>query len=284
MAGVEDHADAVRIRGLERAAEGGDLEATYLLGLLAAGGTAVSEPDLPKARELQAWASWHGHVGATFEYSLLLRDPSSGASDTKLADQLERVAAEGGHPRACLNVGARLHATRGDCVEVVRWYETAAQGGSTEAALRLVRMFLRDDGLPRDEEAARRWFVSVLVDGDLLFGGLDEVARALTPPAEEEDEANDGSDHAPSPVDEHRRLIGQLLDHDASEVFDKLEQLLEMAPQVGEALLLEMASRRMDLRGAIALLRDRVERDTLKGWIQAAVPDELERLVYLAMI
>ena len=40
----------------------------------------------------------------------------------------------------------------------------------------------------------------------------------------------------------------------------------------------------MDLRGAIALLRDRVERDTLKGWIQTAVPDELERLVYLAMI
>ena len=87
-----------------------------------------------------------------------------------------------------------------------------------------------------------------------------------------------------SPVDEHRRLIGQLLDHDASEVFEKLEQLLDAAPQVGEALLLEMASRRMDLRGAIALLRDRVERDQLKGWIQAAVPDELERLVYLAMV
>jgi hypothetical protein len=45
-----------------------------------------------------------------------------------------------------------------------------------------------------------------------------------------------------------------------------------------------MASRKMDLRGAISLLRDRVERDDLKSWIQAAVTDELERLVYLAMI
>jgi hypothetical protein len=88
----------------------------------------------------------------------------------------------------------------------------------------------------------------------------------------------------PSPVAEHRRLIGQLLDHDASEVFDKLEQLLDTAPQLGEALLLEMAARKMDLRGAIALLRDRVDRDTLKGWVLGAVPDELERLVYLAMI
>jgi ankyrin repeat protein len=88
----------------------------------------------------------------------------------------------------------------------------------------------------------------------------------------------------PSPLDEHRRLIGALLDNDASEVFDKLEQLPDTAPQLGEALLLEMASRRMDLRGAISLLRDRVERDELKAWIQASVPDELERLVYLAMI
>lgn len=87
-----------------------------------------------------------------------------------------------------------------------------------------------------------------------------------------------------SPIDEHRRLIGSLLDHDAIEVFDKLEQLLDTAPSLGEALLLEMVSRRMDLRGAIWLLRDRVERDDLKSWILRAVTDELERLVYLAMI
>lgn len=88
----------------------------------------------------------------------------------------------------------------------------------------------------------------------------------------------------PSSIDEHRRLIGSLLDHDASEVFDKLETLLDTAPSLGEALLLEMASRKMDLRGAISLLRDRVERDDLKSWIMGAVTDELERLVYLAMI
>jgi ankyrin repeat protein len=106
---------------------------------------------------------------------------------------------------------------------------------------------------------------------------LDEVvaqAAAAAPPPPE----------PTSPIDEHRRLIGSLLDHDASEVFDKLEQLLDTAPSLGEALLLEMASRKMDLRGAISLLRDRAERDDLKSWILGAVTDELERLVYLAMI
>jgi hypothetical protein len=38
-----DHLEVERIRGLE--AEGGDLDATYLLGLIAINGTAVSDPD-----------------------------------------------------------------------------------------------------------------------------------------------------------------------------------------------------------------------------------------------
>jgi ankyrin repeat protein len=124
----------------------------------------------------------------------------------------------------------------------------------------------------------RVWLDAVVAEAERK-AAAEEAVRAEQEAAEAERVAAD-----PSPVDEHRRLIGQLLDHDASEVFDKLEQLLDTAPQLGEALLLEMAARKMDLRGAIALLRDRVERDTLKGWVLDAVPDELERLVYLAMI
>lgn len=280
MAGGIENPESVRIRQLEADAEAGDLDSVYLLGLIAASGSSVSEPDEAQARELQAWASWHGHVEATFEYSLLLRHGIGGDTDVETADRLERVAADAGHPKACLNIGSRIHAAHGDCEEAVAWYQRAAVAGNTDAALRLVRMFLREEGLPRDEARARHWFLYCLVEGDLLFVGLDEVARALNPSEDTVEEEI----IAPSPVDEHRRLIGQLLDHDASEVFEKLEQLLDAAPQVGEALLLEMASRRMDLRGAIALLRDRVERDQLKSWIQAAVPDELERLVYLAMV
>jgi TPR repeat protein len=174
MAGGIENPDSVRIRQLEADAEAGDLDSVYLLGLIAASGSPVSEPDEAQARELQAWASWHGHIDATFEYSLLLRQGIGGPRDTVTADRLERVAAEAGHPRACLNVGARVHAERGDCEEVAGWYERASLGGSKEAALRLVQMFLRDDGLPRDETVARKWLVHALVLG--CSCGIDRAA------------------------------------------------------------------------------------------------------------
>ena len=86
------------------------------------------------------------------------------------------------------------------------------------------------------------------------------------------------------PSDASRELLGRLLDYDAAEVFSKLDAMLDAAPELGEALLLEMAARRMDLRGVVAALAARVERTRLKSWLQAAVEDELELLVYLAMI
>ncbi len=79
-------------------------------------------------------------------------------------------------------------------------------------------------------------------------------------------------------------MLGQLLDYDASEVFDKLDAMLDAAPSLGEPLILEMAERNMDLRGVVSALRDRADRDDIKTWLQAAVDDELELLVYLAMV
>jgi hypothetical protein len=94
-------------------------------------------------------------------------------------------------------------------------------------------------------------------------------------------------DRAPAPPPERsesRVLLGKLLDYDAAEVFDKLDAMLDASPELGEPLIHEMAARSMDLRGVVAALRERVERDAIKGWVLGAVPDELERLVYLAMI
>jgi len=92
---------------------------------------------------------------------------------------------------------------------------------------------------------------------------------------------------ARQPVDPHaesRTMLGQLLDYDAAEVFAKLDVMLNAAPQLGEPLIGEMAARDMDLRGVVVALRDRVERETIKAWLVAAVDDELERLVYMAML
>lgn len=90
-------------------------------------------------------------------------------------------------------------------------------------------------------------------------------------------------DPAAQHLAESRQLLGQLLDYDAKEVFEKLHDMLTAAPELGEALILEMAARGMDLRGVVVALRDQVDRDRIKAWLQAAVDDELQLLVYLAM-
>ena len=93
----------------------------------------------------------------------------------------------------------------------------------------------------------------------------------------------EGTSTAPA-HSESRQLLAKLLDYDPREVFDKLDAMLEAAPELGEPLILDMDLRSMDLRGGIAALRERVERDRLKGWLHSAVDDELELLVYLAMV
>ena len=85
-------------------------------------------------------------------------------------------------------------------------------------------------------------------------------------------------------LSESRAMLGKLLDYDSAEVIGKLDAMLDASPALGEALILEMAARNMDLRGAVIAMRDRVDRDTLKEWLQAAVDDELQLLVYMAMI
>ncbi len=63
------------------------------------------------------------------------------------------AAAEAGHPRACLNRGAKAL----EPAEVVRWYELAVAAGSVEAAKRLAAMYTAGAGVAVDEERARHW-------------------------------------------------------------------------------------------------------------------------------
>ncbi len=104
------------------------------------------------------------------------------------------------------------------------------------------------------------------------------VAKALADTSLDVEEAQDDY------LSESRAMLGKLLDYDSGEVISKIDAMLDAAPELGEALVIEMASRHMDLRGVVVALRDRVERDTLKAWLQAAVDDELQLLVYMAMI
>ncbi len=140
-----------------------------------------------------------------------------------------------------------------------------------------------------DPEAILRRLIGKIDDAHLIAAIRSElpewrewldgvVAKAIADTSLDVEEAEDDY------LSESRAMLGKLLDYDSAEVIGKLDAMLDAAPELGEALVIEMASRHMDLRGVVVALRDRVERDTLKAWLQAAVDDELQLLVYMAMI
>ncbi len=140
-----------------------------------------------------------------------------------------------------------------------------------------------------DPEAIMRRLIGK-IDDDVLIGAIRQalpkwrewldgvVAKAIADTSLDVEQSEDDY------LSESRAMLGKLLDYDSAEVIGKLDAMLDAAPELGEALVLEMASRQMDLRGVVVALRDRADRDTLKTWLQAAVDDELQLLVYMAMI
>jgi TPR repeat protein len=143
---------------LRALAERGSAGAAHLLGLAYVRGQLVAR-DLGEARRLQKQAAENGIVDAQFELSLLLAQGLGGPVDTRGARRWEERAAKAGHPRACLNRGARLaRARRPDYAAVAQWYTRAADGGSAEAAARLCKMHLVGQGVARDQATARGWY------------------------------------------------------------------------------------------------------------------------------
>jgi TPR repeat protein len=125
---------------LRVAAEAGEAEALYVLGLACFRGQGV-EKNLAAARELQLAAAMRGLPDAQFELSLLLAQGLGGEVDAEGTRRWEAKAAKAGHPRACLNRGARLaNSKRPDWDKVAHWYARAAAAGNAEAAARLSKM------------------------------------------------------------------------------------------------------------------------------------------------
>jgi len=119
------------------AAPSDDAQALHVLGLAFFRGQGV-EQDLAASRRLQLAAATRGLADAQFELSLLLDQAIGGRRDRTGAARWEARAAEAGHPRACLNRGARLaNRKHPDWKAVAHWYARAAAAGNAEAAKRL---------------------------------------------------------------------------------------------------------------------------------------------------
>jgi hypothetical protein len=165
LLGMQGRAEA-GVRWLERAAQLGEAEANYLLGLAHFRGLGGLKVDAARARALHQLAAEKGVVEAGFELSLLLELGLGGPVDVERARQWEERAAQAGHPRACLNRAVRfVRATPPDMASAVLWYERAARAGNAEAAARLCKMYLTGQGVPLDKSIARQWFMEAAALG-----------------------------------------------------------------------------------------------------------------------
>ncbi len=146
------------------AAETGDLEAGYQLGLLE-----LKRGNKPEAQQHLTSAATAGHTSAANSLAELL--DRQGDEDAALP--WYRMAAEGGVQVAAFNLGATFSA-RGNDSEAERWYRVAAGGGHSLAQCNLGSMLMA-----RNEFAeARKWLELAKAGGDgLAARTLAELAR-----------------------------------------------------------------------------------------------------------
>ena len=138
------------IEGLKIAAEQGDAEAQFFLGLSYAIGDDIPEDDAEAVR-------WY------------------------------RLAAEQGHASAQEHLGMAYEHGRGvpqNNVEAVRWYRLAAEQGEILAQSGLGRAYRYGDGVPQDYREAYIWYslaVANGLDGGATASSREEMAARLSP-------------------------------------------------------------------------------------------------------
>ena len=180
---------SVAVTASRRAAEAGNTDAQYHLGLLLA--DELDPPDLNGARTWWTRAAEAGNTDAQYHLGLLLADELD-PPDLNGARTWWTRAAEAGNTRAQYNLGVLL-ATGLDPPELAgarTWWTRAAEAGNTDAQFGL-GVLLADELDPPDLAGARTWWTRAAEAGNtraqynlgrLLVDRLDppDLAEART--------------------------------------------------------------------------------------------------------
>jgi len=281
---------------LERAANAGETEAMFSLGVLLREG---KDPALTLAA--RAWlekAATAGHVRAMTKFGDLLRNewryPSeSEAADARAREWWEKAAAAG--DTEAIRHLASLMRRKSEPAKARVWYEKAADLGDTEAMVELGEWLTWPEGQDwSDVGAARAWLEKAAeagrIDAMCLLGGLAERMDPpdLTAAQAWYEKAVDTDDHDPKVLRErgyfpHRdsRLAMYRLGH-LFEIQSDPPNLLsaqawyEKAAQAG-------VSGAMSWLGALAEKRDPPDLDTARKWYEeAAIKGDYEEMYEFA--
>jgi hypothetical protein len=152
-------------RELKAAAEAGQAEAQFDLGVLYAQGRGVQR-DLTEATRWYRKAAEQGNAEAEFAlgqmYSLGWGVPRDEADALRWLEMANDPDSTGPPTDWALVEG---YGVAKDDKEAAHWYQLAAEKGHAEAQYNLGRLYATAKGVPRDEEQALRWVRAAATQG-----------------------------------------------------------------------------------------------------------------------
>lgn len=162
---------------LQEAAEAGDAEAAYQLGLLYDAGRGVPA-DPARALDWLGKAAEAGHAEAARVIGIYYEEGKGVARDHAQAVAWYGRAARAGNAKAQRNLGTAYAHGRGvlrDFAQAARWFKAAADQGNADAQRNLAYLYFFGRGVPRDETRATELFAAAAKSGE----GGGKAAYAL---------------------------------------------------------------------------------------------------------
>lgn len=166
----------------ERAAEAGNAEAQFYLGVMYE--TGVRGNDMATAAKWYRKAAEQGHVQAQTRLGVLYYQGRGVPADLAEAARWYAKASEGGSPHAQYNLALMYERGQGvpaNAAMAASLYEKASDGGTVQARLSLATLYARGDGVKRDPQRALMWLNMAAASGlrvnDAIRQGLlDELS------------------------------------------------------------------------------------------------------------
>lgn len=163
------------------AADRGDRNAIFALGMLHIDGRAGQERDPAKARPLFEQAAALGHAAAAYNLGLLaLTGSAGGDADPVLAARWFQAAADLGNADAMYALGVLFKEGRGVATDLARaagLLEAAAAQDLPEAQIEFAVMLFNGQGVNRDEARAAQLFRRAALRGNPV--AMNRYARLL---------------------------------------------------------------------------------------------------------
>ncbi|HHI76044.1 MAG TPA: sel1 repeat family protein [Gammaproteobacteria bacterium] len=159
---------AQALAALRQAAEAGDAEAQYRLGMLYGNGEGVAL-DHARAEHWFSQAARQGHEQALLTLAWMYATGAGVEMDERRARELYLLAADHGSARAQYLVATMYrfgqHGVERDMARAIHYYQQAAERGEPSAQFALGKLLMEGKQVPRDDVVALQWLTLAQAGG-----------------------------------------------------------------------------------------------------------------------